>query len=139
MAVEPPQSPPRAEASRILMVDDNHDAAMTLADLLREAGHTVVTAHDGVEALDAARALRPQVAILDIGLPVMDGYEVARHLERTLAPESPVLIALTGYGQPHDIARSREHAFAAHLVKPVDPEQLAVVLAAHRPASDLAT
>jgi PAS domain S-box-containing protein len=113
-----------AHRRRVLLVDDNPDAAETLAELLRSAGHQVFVAHDGPTALAQAHAFRPHVALLDIGLPVMDGYELARKLRSSL-PAAPLrLVALTGYGQEHDRRRSLEAGFAEHLVKPVEGTQL---------------
>jgi signal transduction histidine kinase len=109
---------------RILVVDDNEDAAVGVAELLRVMGHEVAVAYDGPRALRAVEGFRPDVAILDIGLPVMDGYELARRLREVLGSEAPHLIALTGYGQEHDRLRSFEAGFEAHLVKPVAPEVL---------------
>ena len=102
---------------RILIVDDNLDAAQNLAEILSEHGHDVRTAVDGVQALAIAAGHRPEIAILDIGLPVMDGYELAARLRATLA-EPVRLIALTGYGQQEDRARAQAAGFDAHLVKP---------------------
>ncbi|MFO7178581.1 MAG: PAS domain S-box protein [Pseudomonadota bacterium] len=113
----------RAPGRRVLLVDDNQDAAEMLAGLLRAEGHEVLVAHDGPSALAEARAFRPAVALLDIGLPVMDGYELARKLVDTL-PTPPRLVALTGYGQEHDRLRSLDAGFAAHLIKPVDAADL---------------
>ena len=108
---------------RVLLVDDNADAAEMLAQVLRAVGHEVVVVHDGPGALAAARGFAPEVALLDIGLPVMDGYELARHL-RAVLPRTPLFIALTGYGQEHDRQRSLDSGFAEHLVKPVNPTLL---------------
>ena len=113
-------------ARRILLVDDNADAAEMLAEILRQAGHEVLVVHDGPSALAAADRFTPDVALLDIGLPVMDGYDLARRLRAMLA-SPPRLVALTGYGQEHDRRRSSEAGFDEHLVKPVD---IATVLAA---------
>ncbi|MGZ3457489.1 MAG: ATP-binding protein [Archangium sp.] len=118
---------PSETSRRILLVDDNTDAAELLAELLRLHGHEVLVAHDGPQALTAAPPFEPQIAILDIGLPVMDGYELARRLVGTLA-RTPLLIALTGYGQEHDRIRAREAGFDEHLVKPVDPKVLLTLL-----------
>ena len=104
---------------QILIVDDNEDAAELLAVLLRKHGHDVVVAHDPVKALEAIREKLPDVAFLDIGLPVMDGYELAAHLRKELGNRCPALIAVTGYGQQKDRERSRAASFALHLVKPV--------------------
>jgi PAS domain S-box-containing protein len=104
---------------RILIVDDNEDARLLLAEMLDALGHEVRTAGDGVEALKMIGEFAPQVAILDIGLPVMDGFELAGRIRAELATP-PMLIALTGYGQQHDRERSAQAGFDAHLVKPVD-------------------
>jgi len=124
--IEPPRIVRTSLRRRILLVDDNQDAAELLASLLREAGHEVVVAYDGPTALGAVPAFRPDVALLDIGLPIMDGYDLAAKL-RTLLPDGARFVALTGYGQEHDRRRSRAAGFAAHLVKPVEA---AIVLAA---------
>ena len=107
-------------ARRVLVVDDNQDAAEALSYLLSRAGHEVEVAGDASQALSAADAFRPQIAILDIGLPVMDGYELGRELRERLGDATPVLIALSGYGQEQDRRRSEQAGFASHLVKPVD-------------------
>src|SRR5690606_22986750 len=113
-------------AQRILIVDDNADAAMMLKDVLESLGHTVSVAPDGPKAIDIAYVFRPDVALLDIGLPVMDGYDLARRL-RELPGQSRELklIAVTGYGLDADRERSSSAGFAAHLVKPVDLAALA--------------
>ena len=108
----------------VLVVDDNRDAAMMIATLLRNAGHDVRVAHDPTLALATAITFRPQVAILDIGLPIMDGYALARELRAMLGAEAPTLIALTGYGQEHDREKSEQAGFSGHFVKPVDSETL---------------
>jgi CheY-like chemotaxis protein len=104
----------------VLVVDDNVDAAQSLAMLLEAAGHTVSVRFDGVAALAAAEAFRPDVAFLDIGLPRMDGYALARGLRALPAFASRTLIAMTGYGQPEDLQRARSAGFDHHLVKPAD-------------------
>ncbi|MBI2891928.1 MAG: response regulator [Deltaproteobacteria bacterium] len=108
--------------TRILVVDDNEDSADLMAEVLRGLGHDVRTALDGPTALDLAVDFRPQVALLDIGLPGMDGYEVARRL-RELDDDVRV-IAVTGFSRDGDRARSLAAGFDAHLVKPVDLEAL---------------
>jgi len=108
---------------RVLVVDDNRDAAEMLSQLLARAGHQVEIAVDASQALSAADAFRPQIAILDIGLPVMDGYALGRELRARLS-SAPILIALTGYGHERDQRRSEEAGFASHLVKPVDARRL---------------
>lgn len=118
-------SRPGATASkRILIVDDNIDACELLADLLRLDGHEVLLAHDGPGALEIASQRRPEVALLDIGLPGMSGYELAEQLRRIDGLANIDLIATTGYGQPDDRKRSKKARFRAHLVKPIDPQAL---------------
>jgi len=113
-----------ATKKRVLLVDDNADAADILAEILRAVGHEVEVANDPVVALETARRFNPEVAILDIGLPVMDGYELASRLREQPALASCRLIALTGYGQEHDRTRSQSGGFERHLVKPVDIDKL---------------
>jgi PAS domain S-box-containing protein len=115
---------------RVLVVDDNEDAAVMLAEVLRAVGHVAETAGDAVEALHVAKHFQPEVAVLDIGLPVMDGYTLALRLREELAAAVPRLIAVTGYGQQHDRERSLHSGFSAHLVKPVDVQQLLELIAA---------
>jgi CheY-like chemotaxis protein/two-component sensor histidine kinase len=105
---------------RVLVVDDNLDAAEMLAEWLSAVGHSVRVAADGPTALEIAADFKPDVALLDIGLPVMDGYEVARRLREQPGCAKMRLIALTGYGQESDHDRSRRAGFEDHLVKPVD-------------------
>jgi len=114
-------------AGRVLVVDDNADAADTLADVLRRVGYEVAVAHDAPAALTMAATFAPSIALLDIGLPVMDGYELARHLRETLE-HPPKLVAVSGYGQDADLARSRAAGFAVHLGKPVAMDVLVNVL-----------
>ena len=104
----------------MLIVEDNPDGADTLALLLRVSGHDVRTAVDGPTALQTARAFRPTVILLDIGLPGMSGYEVATQLRQLPDMASALLVALTGYGQARDRDRSRQASFDRHLTKPVD-------------------
>lgn len=120
---------------RILVVDDVRDSAETLAMILRLYGHEVHLAFDGPGALEAAVALRPDIVLLDIGLPGMTGHEVAHHLRAEHGLTNMVLIALTGWGQEEDRRRSREVGIAHHLVKPVDPETLHQLLASLTPAA----
>jgi CheY-like chemotaxis protein len=114
---------------RVLVVEDVADAAETLAEMLQLWGHTVATAPDGPGALLLAQEFRPDVVLLDIGLPGMDGYDVAQLLRRSRAADGARLIALTGYGQEQDRERSREAGMDGHLVKPVDPAELQRALA----------
>jgi PAS domain S-box-containing protein len=120
-------------AKRILVVDDNVDAAVTLALLLKSLGHETCAVHDGLQALRMTVEFRPDVVLLDIGMPGLDGYEVARRL-RALKRERPLrIIAVTGWGQEADRTRSREAGFDVHLVKPVDPTLLTSVLGNNGP------
>jgi PAS domain S-box-containing protein len=119
-----PERPRTVPARRILVIDDNQDAAESLSLLLRLTGQDVQTAYDGPTALDAARALPPDVVLCDIGLPRMNGLEVARRLRQDLGLTDALLIALTGYGMDEDKCRSQEAGFNAHLVKPVDLDAL---------------
>ena len=117
----PPAALPLGEP-RVLIVDDNQDAAEMLAFALEAYGYVTRVAHDGLEALNVADEFVPELAVLDIGLPVMDGYEVARRLKQRFPKVS--LVALTGYGQVDDARRAREAGFDEHLVKPVDLDRL---------------
>jgi signal transduction histidine kinase/DNA-binding response OmpR family regulator len=121
--------PPVGAHRRVLVVDDNADSADTLAMLARLDGHEVRTAQTGAAALEVAQAFRPDVVLLDIGLPGMDGYEVARQLRAGAAGAPILLAAVTGYGQEADRNRSRQAGFDLHLVKPVEPEVLRRLLA----------
>ena len=113
---------------RILVVDDNEANAETLAMLLRAMGHDVRVALDGLEGVQAAAVFQPQVVLLDIGMPKMNGYEVARHIRRQPWGKAMTLIAMTGWGQEADRKRSHDAGFDRHLVKPVDPAALATLL-----------
>jgi two-component system CheB/CheR fusion protein len=115
-------------ARRILAVDDNADAAESLALLLGVLGHEVRTAGDGPAALEAAAAFRPDVVLLDIGLPGMDGYEVARRMRDQAGLKETLLVAVTGYGQEEDRRRAEQAGFDAHLTKPAHPNELLAVL-----------
>lgn len=122
-----PESLPDIAPKRILIVDDNTDAANSLASILELDGHNARTAYTSSDALEYAAGFDPDVVLLDIGLPGMDGYEVARQLRaRGLKAQ---IVALTGYGRPEDIERARGAGFDAHLVKPVDLQSLALALA----------
>ena len=115
---------------KILVVDDNADAAQMLGMLLLASGHEVLTVHDGPSTLDAALDFRPNVVLLDIGLPGMDGYEVATRLRQQAIFKDVVLVAMTGYGQDSDRKRSHDSGFDHHLVKPPDFVKLNEILAA---------
>jgi len=114
---------------RVLVVDDNADGADTLAHLLKAHGHTVEVYYDPVTALAAIERFRPEVALLDIGLPVLDGYQLAARIRALPAGRSCRLVALTGYGQAADRARSQASGFAAHLVKPINGAEAIRVVA----------
>jgi PAS domain S-box-containing protein len=133
----PPLSPkPEPNAAmvcrKILVADDNQDAANTLAMLLRLAGHEVRTAHGGEAALTVASTFGPEIALLDIGMPDLNGYEVAKRLRLTDCGAALRLIALTGWGQDEDKRRARDAGFDHHLTKPVDPQRLDALLAPRR-------
>jgi len=128
VAVAEPESgrlPAAAVPRRILVVDDNVDVVETTTMLLSLSGHQVRSAKDGLQALHVANEFRPDVVLLDIGLPLMDGYEVARRLRQTPQTAGALLIALTGYGQQGDRQRGKEAGFDGHMLKPVDPHALA--------------
>jgi PAS domain S-box-containing protein len=120
----------RQPGRRILVVDDNVDAALSVERLLKQWGHEVQTVFNGPEALERANAFRPHLVLLDIGMPGMSGYEVAKNLRARPEFESVVITALTGYGQAEDRRRSREAGFNHHLTKPPDPVALAALLSA---------
>ncbi|MDO8755893.1 MAG: response regulator, partial [Polaromonas sp.] len=124
-AVAPVRDPSGVfEPRRILVTDDNVDAALTLASLLGMLGHEVRTAHDGAEAIEAAAAFRPDVIFLDIGMPRMDGYEACRRIRALGQVPAPVIVALTGWGQADDKRKAQEAGFDHHFTKPVDPARL---------------
>ncbi len=114
---------------RVLVVEDNIDAAESLATLLRLWNHDVNVVHDGRMALEAAREQQPEVVLLDIGLPGLDGYQVARRLRDEIGLDHALLVAMTGYGQPEDRRRSQEAGIQYHFVKPVEPLVLRNLLA----------
>ena len=126
---EPPESrAPAVMRRRVLVVDDNEASAHTMTLLLRKLGHEVATAYDGAGAVEAARTFRPDLALLDIGLPIMDGYEVARRIRVLPGGDAIALVALTGWGMDEDRRRSRDAGFDEHIVKPVDRATLQRVL-----------
>lgn len=120
--------PCRSSGMRVLVVDDNPDAAELFAEILRDAGHVVDVAVDGVEALTCALRAAPDVALIDIGLPGMDGYEVARSLRAACPSGSFRLIAVTGYGQDCHREQSCAAGFDLHLTKPIDIDGLALAI-----------
>jgi CheY-like chemotaxis protein len=125
-----PEAATPAAGRRILVADDNRDAADSLAFMLRLAGHEVRIAYDGQQAIDMAEAFRPALALIDIGMPRLNGYETARRLRAKPYGETMLLIALTGWGQADDRNRSLAAGFDHHIVKPVDPSMLERLLAA---------
>jgi two-component system CheB/CheR fusion protein len=120
---------PGPSGRRVLVVDDNVDAAETLAELIDLWGYEVGVAHDGPAAVALAATFRPEVVLLDIGLPGMDGYEVSRRLRNELHLRDTLVVAVTGYGQDEDRRRSAEAELDHHLTKPVDPDLLRALLA----------
>jgi PAS domain S-box-containing protein len=130
-----PRAVPEAAARRVLIVEDNDDARETLRTLLELWHNTVEEATDGPSGIEAALRFEPDVAIIDVGLPGLDGYEVARYLRASAGGKPTLLVALTGYGSPTDALRARQAGFDAHLVKPVDPARLAQILSATEPES----
>ncbi len=135
LALDPSEQPPRC---RVLVVDDNVDSARSMAMLLQLEGYEVECAFDGEEALARAESHQPHAVILDLGLPLLNGYEVARRLRETpaLSRIGPLLlIALSGYGRERDRARAAEAGFDLHLTKPADPNEVLQVLARHRDRS----
>ena len=131
-----PSKPEAATTLRILVVDDNWDSAESLATLLELKQHEIRTAHDGPEALRVLQAFHPDVALLDIGLPGMNGYELARRIRENGAFREMTLVALTGWGQDEDRRRTKEAGFDHHLVKLAEPEAVEQVLrAVVRPGS----
>jgi two-component system CheB/CheR fusion protein len=115
------------------VVDDNVDAAESLSRLLRLQAHEVRVAYDGLAALVVARDMNPDVVLLDIGLPKMDGLEVAKSLRARGDGPRPLLVAMTGFGQSEDRARTAAAGFDHHLTKPVDPKQLQSLMQTARP------
>src|SRR5262249_32857357 len=122
------RAPQQGLRHRILVVDDNIDAAESLGTMLAYSGHDVRVAHGGAEALTAAREFAPNVMILDLGMPEMDGYAVARAVRSDPKMASTRLIALSGYGQPDDRRRTADVGFDEHLVKPVEHDVLNAAL-----------
>jgi CheY-like chemotaxis protein len=135
-AGEAPRSSRLPGSRSILVVDDNQDAAESLGMLLELEGHQVRLAHTGQQALAIARLERPQVIFLDIGLPDIDGYQVAAAIRGIPALAGVLLVALTGWGAERDQQRARAAGIHLHLTKPVSPEQVSTVLARGLPAAD---
>ena len=121
---------PGATRRRVLVADDNRDAADSLAMLLRMDGHDVQVVYDGAQAMQAIRESPPEVALIDIGMPEMNGYEVARAVRQMLPKERVTLIAVTGWGQKHDVTRALDAGFDSHFTKPIDPLSVSALLSA---------
>ncbi len=119
----------RTQRRRVLVVDDNRDSAAMLTMLLGQSGHEIQMAYDGIEALEAAQRFRPDVILLDIGMPRLNGYDACRQLRTLPGCRTALIVAMTGWGQQEDRKRSAEAGFDAHLVKPLDPQALRELLA----------
>jgi CheY-like chemotaxis protein len=115
----------------VLVVDDNQDGADSLKELLELEGHSVEVAYDGRAGIEKARAIRPEIIICDIGLPGLNGFEVARQIRADLG-SSPTLVALTGYAQADDQCRAFDAGFDHHLSKPMDLQKIRALLGRHR-------
>ena len=113
---------------RILLVDDNVDFVASLALILQASGHEVRVTHDGLEALEVATTFQPDFIFLDIGLPGLNGYDVARNLRQLPSTQRSILVAITGWGQAGDKRRAREAGFDHHVVKPVEPTEIHAIL-----------
>jgi signal transduction histidine kinase len=145
LRIEPPAPEPSTEAGRgeaatgrlrILVVDDNREGARLLGMIVTMLGHDLRTAHDGLEAIEVAAAYRPDVVLMDIGMPRLNGYDAARRMREQPWGREPRLVALTGWGQDEDKQRAREAGFDRHFVKPVEPAALQSLLAELQPARD---
>jgi two-component system, chemotaxis family, CheB/CheR fusion protein len=138
-AVEQPKatrSKPSATTKRVLIVDDNRDAGQSLVAVLRLDDHEALTVSSGEAALKALESYRPDAMLLDLAMPVMNGYDLAEHIRKRPEFADCLLIAISGYGQDHDIQRSKDAGFGGHLVKPVDLAALADLLAYGRGHDD---
>jgi CheY-like chemotaxis protein len=120
--------PNEGRGKRVLLADDNADFVDSLGHILSARGHDVRIAYDGAEALAAAAEFRPEIAFVDIGMPKVHGYEVARRLRAEPTTARCMLVAVTGWGQENDRARAREAGFDRHLTKPVDPSEIEAIL-----------
>lgn len=131
-----PTLTPAKPGFRILVVDDNHDSALSLAMMLSIMGHETRTAHDGESAVATAESFLPDVVLLDIGLPKLNGYEVAQRIREHAWGAAMFLIAVTGWGQDEDRQRSSEVGLNVHMVKPVEPAALERLFAELRRTRD---
>ena len=132
---QPVEAAPAAPRRRVLIVDDNRDGAASLGVMLSLLGHDGRTAHDGLEALDVAETFRPDLILLDIGLPKLNGYEVCRRIRQQPWGNKVFMVAVTGWGQKDDRRRSEEAGFDQHIVKPLDTAALRRLLAGTATAS----
>ena len=130
-AIVRPSAPHSGVSRRILVVDDNEDAARLMGEVLRMRGHAVHLAHDAASAVALAAQIMPEIVLLDLGLPDQDGFEVAARLRHEVGLRECLLVAVTGYGQEHHRARSAEMGFSHHVVKPIDLDQLDRILVAY--------
>jgi PAS domain S-box-containing protein len=126
---QPVATPAKSSRRRVLIADDNRDAADSLALLLQMEGHEVTVAHDGRQAIVAFEKVRPDAALLDIGMPGLNGYDIARMIRRSPHGQAVTLVAVTGWGQDHDKAQALQAGFNHHFTKPVEPEALTALLA----------
>jgi two-component system CheB/CheR fusion protein len=126
--VTSPVASQKAPERRVLVIEDNVDSAKTIQMLLELQGHKVQAAFDGLSGIEAAKIFKPEVILLDIGLPGMDGYEVAKRLRKLPENEKVLLIAFSGYGQAEDLRKSKEAGFDHHLIKPADMGQLQALI-----------
>jgi len=129
----PSRSPDAGTPRRILLIEDNRDSREMFRMILEHAGHNVIEAEDGARGLELLETENPEVAIIDIGIPGLDGYQVAKHIRARPGGEAMLLLAFTGYGFPSDLERSAESGFDHHLVKPVDPYELARLIVGNGP------
>ena len=127
---------PTPKRFRILVVDDNHDSALSQAMMLSIMGHETRTAHDGESAVRTAESFLPDVVLLDIGLPLLNGYEVAQKIRKIAELNHVKLVALTGYGAATDVSAAKNAGFDAHLIKPAELAHIQELLS-HVPADDL--
>ena len=119
---------PVSRQYRVLVVDDNEDSADWLAMMLELMGHEVRTAHDGAAGVAVAGAFRPDLILMDIGMPILNGYEAAQHIRQKPWGREPFIVALTGWGSADDHRRTQDAGFDRHLVKPVDPAEIQKLL-----------
>jgi len=119
--------PPDIHPARILIVDDSRDATMILSRILQRQGHTVQVADDSLQAIDQVRAFQPDIVLLDLGMPKMNGHEVARRIRLEPDQQKTLIVVISGYGQEADKARSLDAGANHHLVKPIDFDELSAI------------